>query len=531
MFEQQAHQLGEKHTNTKETFMGHSSMELRNPIIWDEDSVEQTTDNQSIADQPTTELKNLIIWGEDSAEQRMEDQSRVNQSGIELKSPILWLDDSLEEITEEQLMSAGLALEHGEMGCCIDSQVQQTVACPTNIEPRFLIETKTPGPMKPVGGSNMGCNILGNIGELTPFHNTAQDIEGCQEVQLSILIDKGKNTTAVSPFITPSQNQPIVMQGKVLDLKRPKIDSYAAAQMLINNVDIVAIKNAIYYFDGRVYKLMRKDDIRRLIMDKLRSVIAIDGTPHFIENVYAFLRAEPQICNDGLVPSPDEVVFSHGILNLQTEEFGPPYQGFFATSYLKASYWRGIKMQCPVFDKFISDISHGNVFLTQRIWETMGYCLTQDQRGKCFILLQGPSDSGKSILGNFLRGCYSKEMVSSLDVKAFAEEFSLADLIGKGLCIDLDLPAGSINAKAISVLKKITGGDLLSTNIKYLDRVSFMNTAKIVFASNHAVISTTKDDAFLKRLVVVPFLYSVPKEAQDRCLGEKVAAISRPIWR
>ena len=57
-----------------------------------------------------------------------------------------------------------------------------------------------------------------------------------------------------------------------------------------------------------------------------------------------------------------------------------------------------------------------------------------------------------------------------------------------------------------------------------MSRVNFINTAKIVYATNHSVVSGNKDDGFLRRLVVVPFPYAVPQENQDIGLGEKIAA-------
>lgn len=181
-------------------------------------------------------------------------------------------------------------------------------------------------------------------------------------------------------------------------------------------------------------------------------------------------------------------------------------------------------MGCPNFEAFVTSVADGDISLYNRIWEVLGYYLTQDQRGKCFAVIQGPHDSGKSLFGNFLRNSFNKEAVSSLDLHSFGRTFAVADLIGKRLCIDLDLPAGAITSRAVSMLKKMTGGDLISTDVKYMPRVSFMNTAKLLFASNHAVISDSRDEAFLSRLVVLPFSRTVPPCLQDFDLGHRFAA-------
>lgn len=326
-----------------------------------------------------------------------------------------------------------------------------------------------------------------------------------------------------------------VQYGEVINATSPKISPYTVAQRLLREINIKIINNAFYYFNGHIFTLLGKDALKRLIVDRCRIEVAAIGNPRFIEQVYEYLRYEPEICDDNLTPSQDEVVFKDGVLNLQTGIFGPPYPGFFATTYLNASYFKGQETRCPTFDKFVADITGGDNLLAQRIWEVLGYCLTQDQRGKCFFLLQGPHDSGKSVLGNFLRGCYNKEMVSSLDIQSLGRQFALADLIGKGLCIDLDLPAGSINERAVSILKKLTGGDQITTDIKYMSAVSFINVAKFFFATNHSVLPRTADKAFLSRLVLIPFLRSIPVELQDRSLGDRLAAerdgiIMKALW-
>lgn len=122
------------------------------------------------------------------------------------------------------------------------------------------------------------------------------------------------------------------------------------------------------------------------------------------------------------------------------------------------------------------------------------------------------------------RGCINQEAVSSLDLHSFGKNFALADLIGKRLCIDLDLPANCINGGAVSLLKKLTGGDLLSTDIKYMPRINFINTAKFLFATNHPILVDTPDEAFWQRMIVIPFVNSIPREQQDHGLLDKFEA-------
>ena len=63
---------------------------------------------------------------------------------------------------------------------------------------------------------------------------------------------------------------------------------------------------------------------------------------------------------------------------------------------------------------------------------------------------------------------------------------------------------------------------MLTVDIKYQPRAKFRNKAKILFATNHAVGTKEDDSALLRRVVCIPFRYSVPREAQDQELLAKL---------
>lgn len=67
-----------------------------------------------------------------------------------------------------------------------------------------------------------------------------------------------------------------------------------------------------------------------------------------------------------------------------------------------------------------------------------------------------------------------------------------------------------------------------------MDRVQFKNRAKVILATNHPFYSRVKDEAFLNRIITVPFRYSTPKELQipdfERILfQERDAIVTRAI--
>lgn len=212
------------------------------------------------------------------------------------------------------------------------------------------------------------------------------------------------------------------------------------------------------------------------------------------------------------------VALDDGVLDLNTWQLRPHTPSLFVTTRLRASYQKGLSTDCPVFKKFLADITCGDSVLTQRIWQALGFLLAPDQSEKYFILFQGVSNSGKSVLGNFVRNCFIGDVTTSLELNELSGRFTLSELVGKKFCSDLDLPAEPLKNRAVSNLKKMTGHDQITSDVKFSDRAKFTCTAKFLFGTNHAILLKKKDPAFLNRLVVIPFFRSFNGKEQDRTL-------------
>ena len=74
------------------------------------------------------------------------------------------------------------------------------------------------------------------------------------------------------------------------------------------------------------------------------------------------------------------------------------------------------------------------------------------------------------------------------------------------------------------MLKKLTGADSISGDVKFGDYLQFTNSAKFLYGSNHVVLLPNKDAAFYDRLVVIPFARTVPLNERDFQLEEKLNA-------
>lgn len=101
----------------------------------------------------------------------------------------------------------------------------------------------------------------------------------------------------------------------------------------------------------------------------------------------------------------------------------------------------------------------------------------------------------------------------------------MATLVRKRLNLAMDLPDKVLDAQTISILKQITGMDMISAEKKYDRNVLSTNLfCKLVFASNHPLKLPSQDTPLARRCVELPFPNSVPLEQQDPDLLNKMIA-------
>lgn len=303
--------------------------------------------------------------------------------------------------------------------------------------------------------------------------------------------------------------------GKVRDI------AYAVTQELLARVKIKILGEAIYSYTGHFYQHITAENLRRLIMALCRSQVESEGNSRLVGEVYRLLMVEPTICEKPEQISSYLVSFTNGVLDLKTGQLHP-HDPSFNTYYEIDAKYAAYSQAHPVFDKFVMSLTGGDPDMALRILEIIGYCLVPDTKGKVFFVFQGVPDSGKSVLAAFIRGCFNNDATVAMDILSLGERFAASSLIGKQLCTSMDLPSTALSSRTVSTFKQLTGGDPLTTDVKYAAHTTFYNTAKFIFGSNHLLLTQNSDPAFYRRAVVLPFSYTIPKEQQDFYLLEKL---------
>lgn len=299
--------------------------------------------------------------------------------------------------------------------------------------------------------------------------------------------------------------------------------SYSIMEKLIKTIPFKLVGEVLYYYDVSLchYKQLTEADAKRLIMAVCREDVEEWGTPSIVNFVYEFVTMNPDIVGDiHDTIHPDYLGFRNGILDLRTFTFLNPTPDIFITNIVDDYYEPGLVADCPRFNTFLSQCFNGIQPLISRAWEAFGYILTDDINAKCFIFLYGPGDSGKSLLIKLISGCFKEDAICPLMINQLGERFGIALANGKKLITCADLPKTPLSDSTVAMIKSLTGGDAISYEQKYKPMAVFINTAKLIFASNFPITLSSQDQAFYNRIVEIPFLNSVPRDRQIKNLFE-----------
>jgi len=139
------------------------------------------------------------------------------------------------------------------------------------------------------------------------------------------------------------------------------------------------------------------------------------------------------------------------------------------------------------------------------------------------LFLVGPTASGKSTFLDTINAMLGAETVASLTPQQLTtERFSGAELFEKWANIRNDIPAATV--ENTGMFKEIIGGDPMKAERKRKDPFMFEPTAKHLFAANELPSTETDDEAFYRRILLVPFPETVPAAERDKHLDDKLQA-------
>jgi len=218
----------------------------------------------------------------------------------------------------------------------------------------------------------------------------------------------------------------------------------------------------------------------------------------------------------------------NGTINLRTGELQPHRREDYLTKMVNIEY--DSTAECPKFQLFLND-TFPEEGMVGYIARCLGYFLSGLTGEQCWWMYFGGTATSKSTLVrivHLLLGPYAFALPENFFlISKSTSDFITANLNGVRFASCVETADG--RKLDVAKIKALTGGDRVSACFKYENLFSFDMQAKLVLATNFAPLVPAGDEAFWRRMRVVPFhRQPIPPEARIADLAEQLVAEEGP---
>lgn len=298
-------------------------------------------------------------------------------------------------------------------------------------------------------------------------------------------------------------------------------------------------------WDGRRWQVDESQRGRALMEKTMRArvmQVAVTGTAKQVASASACLdsyritnglrEAEKKLGVSAvdLDTQPFLITFENGTLDLETMQLGQHRRSHNITKMVRHEY-----NPDATPSKFLALLTHAvGADALPYMQKLLGYSLTGDTSEKTFIIVWGQSDTGKTTFLEILRRLL-EEYAVLLQVDTLMEkrggdssvQEDLVSLRGARLATTSELDQ---NRKlSIAAIKRIVQGQgKITASAKYEKKITFSETHKLWFDTNHLPVIPPDEQAVWNRVAVVVFSNPVPKSEQDKKLADTILREEAP---
>jgi putative DNA primase/helicase len=182
---------------------------------------------------------------------------------------------------------------------------------------------------------------------------------------------------------------------------------------------------------------------------------------------------------------------------------------------------------CPMWREFLEVVTGGDAALIDYLQRMCGYCLTGSTREQVLFFLYGPGGNGKSTFVNTIAGVMG-DYAKTAAIDTFSTSSNdrhptdLANLQGARLVTATETAEGRRWDE--TRIKTLTGGDRISARFMRQDFFTYLPAFKLVVSGNHKPELKGVDEAWRRRMQIIPFTVRIPPGKRIRGYDEKLRA-------
>jgi len=216
----------------------------------------------------------------------------------------------------------------------------------------------------------------------------------------------------------------------------------------------------------------------------------------------------------------------NGVINLKTGKLQAAKPEDLITRHSPVMF--DAKATCPLFLAFLDQVTDANKPLITYLQRVIGYSLTGKTTEQCLFFLYGSGANGKSTFLNVITELLGSDLASQTPPETLMARKSsgatndIARLNGVRAVIANEIEDGSLLAE--SLVKQMTGGELLTGRLLYKEYVEFLPKFKLFIAGNHKPTIRGRDHGIWRRIRLVPFEVTIQEKNKDKHLQSKLRA-------
>lgn len=216
----------------------------------------------------------------------------------------------------------------------------------------------------------------------------------------------------------------------------------------------------------------------------------------------------------------------NGVVNLKTGKLQAAKPDDYITRHSPVIF--DAAATCPLFLKFLDQITGACKPLITYLQRVIGYCLTGNAAEQCLFFLYGYGANGKStfltVLTDLLGSDLARQTPSEtlMARKSSGASNDIARLVGIRVVIANEIEDGSLLAE--SLVKQMTGGDVMTARFLYGEFIEFVPKFKLFIAGNHKPTIRGRDQGIWRRINLIPFEVTIPPKQRDKRLSIKLRA-------
>lgn len=265
----------------------------------------------------------------------------------------------------------------------------------------------------------------------------------------------------------------------------------------------------IYLSQGKTY-----------IKEMCRKIFEAALTTQLCNKVILKIQTETYIDQDKFFEnhSLNMVPVMNGLFDLFTKELKPFNPELIFFNKLPVYYYQ--KADCPKIKEFFNEVLVGDID-RKFIQELFGFCLYRDYKFEQSFMFHGTGRNGKSKTIELLKKMLGAKNCANVPLSRLEKtDFALYELHNKMVNLAADISSTVLTDT--SDFKQLTGHDEITANRKFLNSVSFVNHAKMIFSANELPETRDTKDGFFDRWEIIDFVYRfLPQKVIDELTPEE----------